>query len=338
MPFAYVIRAGRVGRRAGRTVPFPASVVAAVLVVLSAACRPEDAPPMADRVLPEGIDSSVIGMRTTITRDGIRRALVESDTAQWHSESEIHLRPMKLTFYDVNGRESTEVTSEYGIFHELTGDLEAEGSVVAVDRVDGQRLETEQLRYVNADGRLYGPVFFRLVRGLGTAVEGSAFESDPTLDSVVVLNPAGESRPQVARTPAPAAEDSVTAAEDSVTAAEDSVTAVQDSAVAPEDTMLPDSTAALGDTTAVLGDTTAALGDTTAAPSDKTPAVVPPDSAAAPPDSLVVPPDSLAVPGDTTVAPPDTAVVLPDSTVVPPDTTAALPDSVVAPPDTTARR
>ncbi|WP_419162266.1 LPS export ABC transporter periplasmic protein LptC [Candidatus Palauibacter sp.] len=326
-----MIRAGRVGRRAERTVPFPASVLAAVLIVLSAACRPEDAPPMADRVLPDGIDSSVIGMRTTITRDGIRRAIVESDTAQWHTENEIHLRPMKLTFYDVNGRESTEVTSEYGVFHELTGDLEADGSVVALDRVEGQRLETEQLRYVNADGRLYGPVSFRLLQGPGTVVEGSAFESDPTLDSVVVLNPAGESRSPIVRTPAPAAEDSVAV--------------VQDSAVAPEDTVPPDSTAALGDTTAAPSDTTAALGDTTAAPSDTTPApsdttpaVVPPDSAAAPPDTLVVPPDSLAVPGDTTVAPPDTAVVLPDSTVVPPDTTAALPDSVVAPPDTTARR
>ncbi len=307
------------------------------LVSLCVACERDDAPPTAGELLPEGVEMAQTAMRTTVTREGVRRAFVEGDTAEWRGEHEVHLRPMRIFFYDANGNPASEVTSDFGIYNELTGDLEAEGGVVAEDYVDGQRLETERMRYVNADGRLHGPVAFNLSRAVGTMViEGTAFESDPGLDSVIVLNPEGETRPRLVTVSDFPAEDSAAAPSDSV--------AVQDTAAAAQDTTVVQDAAAAAPDTTVAQDTAASAPDPTVAQdtaaSAPDPAAVR-DTLVAPPDTAVVQ-DTAAAPADTTaaqdtlVAPPDTTDAG-DSTVVPPDTTVAR-DTTGAPPDTTVRR
>ncbi|WP_419941665.1 hypothetical protein [Candidatus Palauibacter sp.] len=321
MRFEYVMRAGG-ERRCARGGGPP---LWAVLVALFAACEPDNAPPTAGQLLPEGVQMAQTAMRTVVTREGVRRAVVEGDTAEWHGENEVHLRPMRIIFYDVNGNPSSEVTSAYGIYDELRGDLQAEGDVVAEDHVDGQRLETERMRYVNAEGRLYGDTLFRLSRAVGTMlIEGSAFESDPGLDSVIVLNPEGETRPRIVTVADPTPMDTTPAAADTTPVVQDIAEAEVPTLVA-EDTAAarPDTMAAL-DTLVAPPDTTVAL-DTLVAPPDTTVAL----------DTLVAPPDTTAA-LDTLVAPPDTTVAL-DTLVAPPDTTVAR-DTTGVPPDTTARR
>jgi len=54
-------------------------------------------------------------------------------------------------------------------------------------------LETERLRYINLDDRLYGDTTFTLFRDLGsTVIEGSGFESDVRMDSLTVLDSFGQ--------------------------------------------------------------------------------------------------------------------------------------------------
>ena len=297
-----------------------------------AACGSGDGPPTASEPLPQGVDTAVRGMRTFITREGIRRALVEADTAEWRVGNQIHLRRMTLTFFDPSGLETTEVTALGGIFFQLTGDLEAEERVVVEDRLDDQRLETERLEYRHLDGRLYGDTAFRLLHDTeGLTLQGTGFESDPALDSVIVLNQEGEMLPGVAFTeaiPLPA-----------VPAGDDPPPG--DSTSAETDPAAGDSTAAGVDPGAVETDPAAAEPDPGAEGID--PDVLPAqDSAAA--DSTAAVPDSVEALPDTTAAaaPPDTAAAPPDTTTAPPDTTTAVtpPDSVAAPPDTTtaARR
>ena len=308
-------RVSRVGALRGPAGTWPLAVLP--LLPLFAACGSDDTPPTAGEPLPEGVDTAVRGMRSFITRDGIRRAVVEADTAEWHEGNEIHLRRMTLLFFDPGGLESTEVTAEFGIFHELTGDLEAERNVVVEDRRDDQRLETERLRYQNFDGRLYGDTAFYLLRGLeGLTLEGTGFESDPTLDSVIVLNQQGEMRPRVVYSeavplPADPAGDTT------------GVVAAEPAAAEPAPA---DSTMTEPAPGAQPGQDSTATADIEATQPD--PTEIPPDSLAAPRDTTEVLPDSL-------VTPPDTTEVLPDSLVTPPDTTEVLPDSLVAPPDTT---
>ncbi|MYL05654.1 MAG: LPS export ABC transporter periplasmic protein LptC [Gemmatimonadales bacterium] len=291
------------------------------------ACGSGDAPPTASEPLPEGVDTAVRGMRTFVTRDGVRRAVVEADTAEWREDNEIHLRRMTLTFFDPNGLQSTEVTSAFGILHQLTGDLEAEGQVVVEDRVDDQRLETERLRYRNADGRLLGDTTFQFVDPVeGLTLDGTGFESDPALDSVVVMNQEGEMLPVASFTetiplPAVPAGDPAGAADEPVAgeqAAGEPVAEVQ----AADEPPAADSAAAGGDPEAVPAPDTAAAADSVPAPGDSVAAL--PDTTEAPRDSVPVPPDSTEA--------------LPDSVEAPPDTTVALPDSLEAPPDTAATR
>ena len=185
-------RAGRLGLVAG-----------VALLPFLAACGSDEGPPTASEPLPEGVDTAARGVRTFVTRDGIRRALVVADEAEWRDGNDIYLQRMTLTFFGPNGLESTEVTAEFGIFDQVSGDLEAERRVVVEDRVDNQRLETERLEYRNMDGRLYGDTAFRLLHNTeGLTLQGTGFESDPALDSVIVLNQEGEMRPGVAFTEA----------------------------------------------------------------------------------------------------------------------------------------
>ena len=290
-----------------------------------------DAPPTASEPLPEGVDTAVRGMRTFVTRDGVRRAVVEADTAEWREDNEIHLRRMTLTFFDPNGQESTEVTAEFGTFHQLTGDLEAERQVVVEDRVDRQRLETERLRYRNADGRLLGDTTFHFVDPIeGLTLDGTAFESDPALDSVVVLNQEGEMLPVAAfseAVPLPAVPtgDPAGFADDPV--AGEPVAGEPAAGEPPGDEAPADSAAAEIDPEALPAPDPAAAADSAAAP---------PDTTTARPDSVSVSPDTLeALPGNLS-APPDSAEALPDSLPVPPDSTEVLPDSLSTPPDTAA--
>ena len=316
----------------------------ASLLPFLVACGSGDGPPTASEPLPEGVDTAVRGMRTYVTRDGIRRAVVEADTAEWREDNVIHLRRMTLTFFDPNGLESTEVTAEFGIFHQLTGDLEAERRVVVEDRVDDQRIETERLRYRNADGRLLGDTVFQFLDPAeGLTLDGTGFESDPALDSIVVMNQEGEMLPVVAFTEAiplpavPAAGDSAGVAGEPAAGEEAAAEPVAEEAgpgeEAADEAPAADSAAAGGepevDPEALPAPDSAAAADTTAMSRDSVPA--PGDSVAAPPDTTEALPDSVP-------APPDSTETLPDSVPEVPDTTEALPDSVAAPPDTTAAR
>lgn len=247
-------------------------------------CRPEDVPPVASEVLREGVDLAIEDMRTFVTREGLRRALVEADTAEFVGETEVHMRPLRITFFDTDGSELSVITANSGIYYELTEDMNAEGSIIVLDRQDDQRLETERLRYSNAEDRLYGDVPFTLWSdGDRTMIQGSSFESDPGLDSVTVISPSGRAEQRIRQAPSPDSA-AVPAGGEEAGAAPDSAAAADTGAVA-------------SDTGAVASDTGAVASDTGAVASD-TGAVAPGDSATladttstgqppAPPDSAV---------------------------------------------------
>jgi len=173
--------------------------------LFAAGCRPDESPPVAGQALREGVDMVMYEMRTFVTREGIRHARIEADTAEFVGETEIHLRPLTMTFFAEDGSETTQVTADFGVYYELTEDMDAQGSVIALDRVDDQRLETERLRYVNADNRLYSETAFTMWSDGGrTVMRGTSFESDPGLDSVRVMTPSGRTEQPIGASIAPA--------------------------------------------------------------------------------------------------------------------------------------
>lgn len=229
--------------------------VAALVTIPIGGCRPEEERPVAVDVLREGVDLALLQMDTYLTREGIRHARLKADTAEFVGETatEIHLRPVELTMYDTDGTEISVITADFGIYNEMTGDMEAKGSIVVLDRRDDRRLETEQLRYDSEDDRLYGDVAFTLYSDGGrTVIRGAGFQSDPGLDSVRVRSPSGQSeRPRTLVNAGPldsaraAPLDSAAVTPDSADGAQtegpttvpDSVAASPDSLSAPPDTM-----------------------------------------------------------------------------------------------------
>lgn len=253
-----------------------------------AACRPEDSPPVATEVLREGVDMVMIEMDTYLTREGIRRARLRADTAEFVAEGEIHMRPVELTFYDVDGREASVITADFGTYYENSEDMDASGSIVVLDRREDRRLETEALRYVSADDRLYGDRAFTLWEDGGlTELHGAAFESDPGLDSVRVVSPSGQSeRPPTPVRPPTA--DSTTAGGGVMGAGEPGAVAPVPAAATPGDSSERAAPTAGDSTTA--GDSASVRPDSTARP----------DTASAPPDTTSARPGSPATPRDTT--------------------------------------
>jgi len=223
-----------------------------VLVVLIAGaaaggltgCAPDESPPVASDVMREGVDMVILGMETHLTRSGIRRARVRADTAEFVTENELHLRPVEVTFYDTDGREASVITATSGILFELTEDMEAHGSIVVLDRRDDQRLETERLRYLSDQDRLYGDVPFTMYTdGGATVVSGASFESDPGLDSLMVVDISGQSARPVAPPPAPP---SGRVSGDTAPVAIDSGSVVPDTAAAVRDTAASRDTVRVG--------------------------------------------------------------------------------------------
>lgn len=202
-----------------------ATLLAATLLV---GCSPDEDPPTAGELMGEGVEMLMVDMETFLTRDGIRRARLEADTAEFREGGEVHMRPVTLVFFDEAGREGSELTAERGIYYEASEDMEAFGNILVVDRREDRRLETERLRYTALADELRGDVAFTLTSDGGrTVVRGASFVSDPGLDSVTVLQPAGRSE----RRPSGSAADtaSVPAADTASVPATDS-TSVEDAA------------------------------------------------------------------------------------------------------------
>lgn len=260
-----------------RVATFALAIAAAVPL---AGCHPEDDTPVALEILPEGVDMAMLGMDVNMTREGVRRVRLMADTAQFRSDGEWFLQRMQMTFYDLEGREISVVTADAGTYQENTDDMEAEGSVVVLDRREDQRLETTQLRYVAEEDRLYGDEPFVLYKDNGrTEVRGSSFESDPGMSEVVTYNSSGQSRRVVTPPAAPTTAEQTEGAEGG---------GADSSGVAPDSTGLP------AESTGVVPETVITRPDSTG---------VGPDSAGARPDSLRVPPDSTTAPPDTSRTP-----------------------------------
>lgn len=225
-------------------------------VLALCACAPDDEPPVAAEILGDDVEMAMLDMDHYLTREGVRRARLRADTAEFLADGTVRMRPIELTFFDRQGNELSVVTGDSGTYDETTEDMEARGSVVAIDHRDGQRLETNHLRYQAEEDRLYGEEPFTLYRDDGrTVLRGSGFETDPGLASILMFDSSGRTeQAPPARPPTPSAvqpdsaPDSTAAPPDSSTAPPDSSTvATPDSTATP-----PDSSTAPPDTTSTV--------------------------------------------------------------------------------------
>lgn len=160
-----------------------------VLVVATAACQSSATSPTPDGFSAEmAADQIMYGVEHRMTASGIRRAVLFGDTAYvQQGGGQIDVVGVRMVFYDENGRETGNLTSETGKYQLRAGSMIAEGNVVL--RTQGEEtervLETEQLHFdVNGD-RLWSDREVAMREG-GRTIRGTSFQSDGQFRNVTI--------------------------------------------------------------------------------------------------------------------------------------------------------
>lgn len=155
------------------------------LVACGDGSRPTSTTTMVDTA-----DQVLIGMSHNMTAAGVRRARVRSDTAYFYSPTQsAELHRVHITFFNVQGAESSTLTSREGTYYWRNGEMEARGSV-SVITTDGRTLKTEKLRYSETKNEVTSDVPF-VFDGPNRHIEGEGFVSDPEFKDIVARRPKG---------------------------------------------------------------------------------------------------------------------------------------------------
>ncbi|UCC72692.1 MAG: LPS export ABC transporter periplasmic protein LptC [Gemmatimonadota bacterium] len=132
----------------------------------------------------------VFGLEHFVATGGIRRALVEADTAFFlEGRSLVELRELHVTFYNANGEETSVLTAREGTYDWDNGDMTAKTDVVVVNRAEGRRIETSVLYYHRDEDRIWSDEPTKMIEADGTVIEGTAFESDSRMEQIDLTDP-----------------------------------------------------------------------------------------------------------------------------------------------------
>lgn len=146
-----------------------------------------EAPLVAEDILALNEEASQVmfGVEHYVTSDGIRKAHIVADTAfNIEDRSVIELRAMEVTFFDTDGNVTSILTADEGTYHWDTGNMTARENVVVVNPDENRRLETSVLNYNRSQDRIWSEETTRMFEPDGTVVEGTAFESDSSMDDI----------------------------------------------------------------------------------------------------------------------------------------------------------
>lgn len=165
----------------------------ALMAATVAACRDDAIRPPANVVASDTADQVLGGMEHVIATDGVRRTRVVADTAYLYDATNLaRLKVVTVTFYDVNGNETSTVTSDSGLYQMRDGSMNAWGNVVA-RTPDGRTLRSAELKYDARSKQISSDQPFTYDRG-DTHLAGNGFTSDPDFRNVVTQQPRGGQR------------------------------------------------------------------------------------------------------------------------------------------------
>lgn len=164
--------------------PRLSQVLVLLMLGLPLGCRQPESSASDDPLFAFDADQVMVGLQHVLTRDGVRIARLQADTAYFYSaKSEIDLRGLELDFFNPGGLVQSVLRARSGVYNPATGDMRAEGAVEVRDASRDRRLETESLRYDAGQDQLIGTSSFVFYRG-ATTTRGSSFEADPAMDNV----------------------------------------------------------------------------------------------------------------------------------------------------------
>ncbi|MGD8495670.1 MAG: LPS export ABC transporter periplasmic protein LptC [Gemmatimonadales bacterium] len=156
------------------------------LSLLFGACSDQAASTQAEpSIFDGGADQVMVGVEQYLTRDGVRRGVLQADTAlTFEDASEIQLRQLEIRFFDEAGEDRGVLTSESGVYDLATGDMTVRGDVDLRGGLAAgppSRLQTDSLTYTAAADELRAPGAWTLTRPDGTTERGRGLVTDPGL-------------------------------------------------------------------------------------------------------------------------------------------------------------
>jgi LPS export ABC transporter protein LptC len=161
-----------------------------VALVISVACQDEGVRPPVTQTAADSADQILFGLMHYVTEEGIKRSLVEADTAYLYDATQTaELKKVKVTFYDQNGAVSSVLTANEGTYFQQSGGMTARGNVIGTSP-DGRTLRTTELRYEPNSKKVSTDKAFTFVRN-GNTLEGDGFVSDVDFSNIVVQRPRG---------------------------------------------------------------------------------------------------------------------------------------------------
>lgn len=159
------------------------------LTVLTA-CRNDAVRPPVTQTAADSADQILFGLMHYVTEEGVKRSLVEADTAYLYDQSQTaELKQVKVTFYDENGAVSSVLTANEGTYFQQSGGMTARGNVIGT-APDGRTLRTTELRYEPNSKKVSTDKTFTFMRN-GNLLEGDGFVSDVDFSNIVVERPRG---------------------------------------------------------------------------------------------------------------------------------------------------
>lgn len=144
-------------------------------------------------------ESVVYRLNTHLTKEGIREAVVEADTAFFFSDSTVVLLwgNVRLTaFNEETGLEKAAVTSDRGRLDTRSNAMLAWGNAI-LEVADGRRISSVEINYEPERNRIWSDSASVLEEADGSVLEGTSFTSDLEFTRLRVADP--ESRGGVIR-------------------------------------------------------------------------------------------------------------------------------------------
>lgn len=176
------------------------STVLLLVLLAAGACGEEEvAEPSGPDFGELAADQVMVEVEHYLTREGVRRAHLTSDTVYLLDEgATARLRHFTVDFFGEQGERTSVLRAVDGLYDMRAGDMRARDDVRVVDERDSQRLRTEELIYDAATGKLRSDADFVLLRGRDT-IRGTGFVTDPGLDSLQTRQPSMVSPPDGGR-------------------------------------------------------------------------------------------------------------------------------------------
>lgn len=163
----------------------------ALAILAAVGCGSGGADPVSGEAPEMQADQVIYGVEHIVTADGVKRALLEADTAYMYEDSaRFDLREVHLIMFTDRGEPRGELTARRGRLDTQTQQMVARGDVVLVTAEEDRTVMTEELHFDPEGDRIWSDVETTLQQD-GTTVRGTGFTSDARLRNLRIRGPSG---------------------------------------------------------------------------------------------------------------------------------------------------